>query len=426
MQINISSGEALDRLSILEIKEQNITDQVKLAHIKTEKSEYAAIAPIKQTYSLLYQLLVLVNTQIWNATNSIKTMSPSDSGYADLANCIFEWNQHRFRLKYHTNCLTSAKIQEQKSYKETSLNVVFKKGDSIVDLIYCYLHYDHLTVETMEPLSLFALLNISVIEPTGQAIAMPQIDRNSNYYKALEHVFRPIRYVSCGMLGDFIHQLSIVNENYQNTGRKGIIYISEFAEHFRFGLEKAFRDLLPLLTSFDYVESFSIHRGEPVDIDISTWRGSPQLYRTHWYNIFKNEYNIDFGKHAWMTSKCQRPDFTGKTVISTSMNRWGTNNYKNLASFIDVSNAIFVSFDNPSHIYFMDKTKINIPVYICSTLSEIVDIINSCDTFVGNLSAPLAIAFSLHKKSLIILSEGCDNNHFIGLNTHLPFLQFVN
>ena len=42
----------------------------------------------------------------------------------------------------------------------------------------------------------------------------------------------PIKYTSGGRLGDFINQLSVINENYIKTGRKGVLYIGYTGDSF--------------------------------------------------------------------------------------------------------------------------------------------------------------------------------------------------
>ena len=58
-----------------------------------------------------------------------------------------------------------------------------------------------------------------------------------------------ISYLSGGLLGDFIFQLSVILENYIATGKKGILYISNKGEEFRFGLENTYIDTY-LMTRF--------------------------------------------------------------------------------------------------------------------------------------------------------------------------------
>ena len=52
MLIQISEGEALDRLSILEIKKANITEQSRLIEVEKELQQYEKITPIKNKYSI--------------------------------------------------------------------------------------------------------------------------------------------------------------------------------------------------------------------------------------------------------------------------------------------------------------------------------------------------------------------------------------
>ena len=134
MYIEISIGEGLDRLSILEIKQQEIKCSNKLAQVKKEIVSLIELINYKSKYLYYYNLLVTVNTNIWNYTNIIKTMNYNTLEFARLANSIFELNQSRFRLKNIINRLTDSNIQEQKSYNETRVEVELLSIDDI-DLI---------------------------------------------------------------------------------------------------------------------------------------------------------------------------------------------------------------------------------------------------------------------------------------------------
>ena len=81
-----------------------------------------------------------------------------------------------------------------------------------------------------------------------------------------------IKYISGGLLGDFIHQLSIVNELYIKTNRKGIIYIANIGDNFRNGLEKTYSDLYDIVMLQEYIEGFKIYNGESYDYNLSEWR----------------------------------------------------------------------------------------------------------------------------------------------------------
>lgn len=93
-----------------------------------------------------------------------------------------------------------------------------------------------------------------------------------------------------GVLGDFIHQLSIIKEIYDKTGRKGILYISNIArpsDSFRFGLEQAHKDTYEMVTLQEYIYSYHVHLGEQCDINLSSWALNQQLYVSNWEHIFQ-------------------------------------------------------------------------------------------------------------------------------------------
>ena len=131
MNIQISIGEALDRLSILDIKQMFIEDITKKTHIIKEIETLSEIQDSKTKYKYYYDLLLKVNTQIWNKTNLIKTLDPTMLEFGKQAHIIFELNQSRFRLKQIINKLSNSLIQEQKSYGATWTQVDLNDTDTI-------------------------------------------------------------------------------------------------------------------------------------------------------------------------------------------------------------------------------------------------------------------------------------------------------
>jgi hypothetical protein len=93
-----------------------------------------------------------------------------------------------------------------------------------------------------------------------------------------------IIYISGGLLGDFIHQLSIINEVYIKTKKKGVLYIANIGDTFRNGLDKTYNDLYEIVILQEYIEDFKIYNNEKYDIDLSIWRSYPA--RDNIYNIF--------------------------------------------------------------------------------------------------------------------------------------------
>jgi hypothetical protein len=172
MLIYISEGEALDRLSILEIKKANITEESRLIEVEKELQQYDKIQAIKNKYIIYYKLLYYVNQKIWDRTNAIKERITFDEQYALWSFDIFEWNQQRFRMKDIINRLENAMIKEQKSYSKKSIIYLHNEPTSCEELMtrlfYLLLSYDNVQLIDSEQiveykssiLSLLPSLNI--------------------------------------------------------------------------------------------------------------------------------------------------------------------------------------------------------------------------------------------------------------------------
>ena len=149
MLIEVSEGEVMDRLTILEIKYNNITDEQRLVEIKKEMDTLSFIYNTKNKYMLYYKLLYYVNKQIWDTTDDIKCNTDLDNTYAIKSHYIFECNQQRFRMKNSINLLAKSYIKEQKSYPTCRITYYplhdVTKMDILCNLIYMVLIYDHVS-----------------------------------------------------------------------------------------------------------------------------------------------------------------------------------------------------------------------------------------------------------------------------------------
>jgi len=151
MNIIISIGEALDRLSILEIKMAEFVDPLKKQCVQKEIDSLSEIMEYKTKFNYYYNLLYGVNKVIWDKTNIIKS-EPTSLLYALVAKSIFDLNQSRFRLKNVINRQFSSGIQEQKSYALTYVHIVIDCASDIDadKLAYLSLNYDVVNINCAE------------------------------------------------------------------------------------------------------------------------------------------------------------------------------------------------------------------------------------------------------------------------------------
>tara|TARA_B110000008_G_C16621841_1_gene424818 strand:+ start:113 stop:499 length:387 start_codon:yes stop_codon:yes gene_type:complete len=125
IEIPISCGELVDKLTILEIKGQLITESEKLNEVKKEFKELSVTFktllksnPLIQKY---YDQLLNINTELWLIEDEIRVCEKNNDfgdNFIKLARSVYKTNDKRFHLKNDVNKLFNSNIKEQKSYKE--------------------------------------------------------------------------------------------------------------------------------------------------------------------------------------------------------------------------------------------------------------------------------------------------------------------
>jgi hypothetical protein len=238
---------------------------------------------------------------------------------------------------------------------------------------------------------------------------------------------QPIRYISGGLLGDFIHQLGIIEYNYRTSGQKGILYISNaIGDRFSKGLETAYADTLAFIKAQEYIEDYRIHTNEPYDINLSQWRGSPLLYRSNWYHIFKATYNVEWGLKPWLILKEKNPALENTILVNCSnmMHRMPHFHYPTFFASFAGQDIQFIAQSRQEYDAFCRNTGTSIPYLQVSSLHELVTSIASCKLFIGNLSSPLALAHAFHIPNITLLnSTSGDTVHQLTMNVHNPSIQ---
>jgi hypothetical protein len=430
MKIEVSLGEAIDKYSILELKLQKITDESKLIEIKKELDElYDYCNPYIVSFTFFYKLLKYVNGVIWDLTNMIKRMNVSDPQFAIVSNEIFEMNQKRFRIKNWFNIITDSTLKEQKSYNSTYFKITIENIDDIYHKIpeinYLSLEVDSLIIETPHTeiiKKIFKqpsiLLNYSDINIQSKNINSIQLEDNS---LSVLFGYEPITYVAGGMFGDFIQTLSVICEKFYETGRKGVLYLSNYGDKFRNSLESTFQDTYSVIISQPYIYSYSIYQGEKFDFNLTKWRENKLIYDgstdtpNNWYDVYKHAYAIEWGKHKWLVvNKDER--WKDRIVINTTNYRWPKNiDFQNLYQRFG-EDLLFISATPKEYEYFIEQTGLQIEYKQTETFHDLCTIISSCKLFVGSLSAPMAIAHATHTDRII--GQGI-NNCEIKLNMDL-------
>jgi hypothetical protein len=121
MKVEISDGELVDKLTILEIKLSKVSSYAadKKYFIK---NEHDILKPLVNELGIdeeLVQSLRLVNCLLWETEDKIRKKEESqdfDEEFIHLARSVYKNNDRRFQIKKEINALTSSNVQEQKLY----------------------------------------------------------------------------------------------------------------------------------------------------------------------------------------------------------------------------------------------------------------------------------------------------------------------
>lgn len=122
--IAVSWGELVDKITILEIKSNKLTNETALENVKREldliyPNYLSKLNSIKALESLKAELSS-VNSELWVIEDQIREKERSkefDQSFIDLARSVYFKNDKRAEIKRKINVILNSEIIEEKSYK---------------------------------------------------------------------------------------------------------------------------------------------------------------------------------------------------------------------------------------------------------------------------------------------------------------------
>ena len=126
MKVEVSNGELLDKLTILELKLTNIADVQKLSNIQKEHDELSPLADqlfdsYGEELKNLYKKLTEINSELWTIEDDIRECERNKdfgSDFVSLARAVYFTNDKRSDVKKAINLLTDSGFVEEKSYED--------------------------------------------------------------------------------------------------------------------------------------------------------------------------------------------------------------------------------------------------------------------------------------------------------------------
>lgn len=125
IQIPISPGELLDKITILQIKAERISDAVKVANVKTELDMLSqvwqqAVAADAEIIALTAELKS-INEALWEIEDDIRDEERNKrfgERFIELARAVYVTNDERANAKKKVNLHLNSSIVEEKSYQD--------------------------------------------------------------------------------------------------------------------------------------------------------------------------------------------------------------------------------------------------------------------------------------------------------------------
>ena len=126
MKVEVSNGELLDKLSILELKLNKIKDNKKLINITNEHSGLNPLCNnLFENYGNdlknLYTRLSEINAELWKIEDDIRECERRKEfgdEFVRLARAVYFTNDKRSDVKKSINLLTESGFVEEKSYED--------------------------------------------------------------------------------------------------------------------------------------------------------------------------------------------------------------------------------------------------------------------------------------------------------------------
>jgi hypothetical protein len=120
----ISAGELVDKITILKIKKEKITNKEKLIEIKKELDSLTNTfdKSIKKNINLeaLIKELKNINLKLWDVENKKRELEKKQGfgeEFVELARNVYKFNDERAKIKLKINEALGSNIKEVKSYE---------------------------------------------------------------------------------------------------------------------------------------------------------------------------------------------------------------------------------------------------------------------------------------------------------------------
>lgn len=211
-----------------------------------------------------------------------------------------------------------------------------------------------------------------------------------------------------GRMGDLIHSLYVA----KNTPGKHNLFITDrrdlHSDGFLFDLQRTYGELFPIIIKQEWCNSFHLYEEgiSPECINLSMWRR--YAYSASWTNLLSNTFSVPVNGEPWIKLDKMPYGLDETIIVHCSCNETRRGHHWEIVMSKYEGHCLFVGNKEEFAAFGY-----NIPFHEPKDLREHFHLINSCKFFIGNQSAPLAIAHALGAPRLAMLNE-VDKIHYVG------------
>lgn len=127
--VPVSPGEVLDKITILEIKSERMSDPAKVANVRTElallQETWVKAVQEDDVVRRLHDALKEINEALWEIEDDIRDkerVREFDERFIELARSVYFTNDRRSQVKKELNLHLGSQIIEEKSYQDYTID----------------------------------------------------------------------------------------------------------------------------------------------------------------------------------------------------------------------------------------------------------------------------------------------------------------
>ena len=197
VKLPVSIGEALDKLTILDIKLVKINDYRREDVQREYDTLLHELEAYKNEYEYFYSILKNINLEIWNMLDEFRE-STDEQHKVKMCQQIIMDNDRRFRVKKKINDLSNSFLKEQKGYKPLQACILthLGLGDHIVSvgaIRYFSTCYDELHVICKKKYH----LNLKLFFSDDDSIKVVPVEDDIEAHRLIRTLDMPI--LTCGI-----------------------------------------------------------------------------------------------------------------------------------------------------------------------------------------------------------------------------------